>query len=820
METGKQVERSQPRGQLVGILLCAWILASVSVAAAQTAGALGREEPVAKSSSPVGGSDLFHLYPLLGLPPASMNSAETPITEKASPEGWLGIAPRETKPVFLPGADDFTPALTVYRVYPDSTASKAGLRPTDKIVAVNGEPLELGPENSLIVNFMRRVTEAGAQGALRLKLLRGGKVMDVSLKLDPPPMTSPRFKTYPELDRLHAEARETFFVQTLEREGMMGRFQETLRAMGHESNKVLTTAIQGGASNPFRLDAINYVMHRPMDLPWVADLLIRSVKQSFNDESQSLSRLVGEGLRAMDLSPDAKEKSAGEPPDLESFIDRLARAMNRAEALRREALSALSVEEIAFLEKGIRDWLFQDLEEDYLDRTEAEKQELENRFLRWYGTTLKVDRGKLLQAGKLIADVLDVEWLRRYKASGGTFHPHREGWVIREEPGKVLIQTAGLSIVVGNSDANVYSEDADVIIDLGGDDRYLNRAGASHTGGRNRVVIDLGGNDLYLSVGWGAQGAGLLGAGFLLDLGGDDRYVADHFAQGAGYLGVGVLVDTGGNDRYQCHVFCQGAGFLGIGVLADRTGDDHYANSLYGQGLGATGGYGLLVDAGGQDRYSSGGTYADYSEPLLAFRSLAQGVGLGYDRWDTLIQVSGGIGILVDQKGHDTYIADYFAQGAGRAYGLGILFDDEGDDRYLAGRYAQGAGFRHGAGLLLDNHGDDDYLSHAGVSQGVGHEFAIGVLIDRGGDDRYTGSLLSQGAGHGHGIGMLVDTAGNDEYICRDLGQGFGLYDDIQKRGGFGFLFDAGGGADRYSMERKNDSIQNHQDWGISADLP
>jgi hypothetical protein len=795
------------------------MLADASPVVAEAPPSLNDEEAAIEGSALPGGADLFHLYPLLGYPPASANVKETAVSNKTG-EGWLGIAPRETKPVFLPGARDFTPALNVYRVYPNSTAAKAGLLPTDKIVAVNGKPLELGPENSLIVNFKRRVAEVGAGGTLQLKILRSEQVMDLSLILDPLPTTPAAFKTHPELDRLHAEAKETFFVQTLERQKMLKRFQQTLRAMRKKSQKVLTTAIQGEVFNPFRLNEVNYVLNRPMDLPWMAHLLTQSVKQSFNDESPSLEKLVGEGMRALDLSPKIKNVSAVQPTDLETFIDRLAKAMNRAETLRREALSALSVEDIAFLEEGIRDWVFQDLEEDYLDRKEPEKQEMENRFLHWYDTALKVDRGKMLAAGKVLADVLDVALLLQFQQRGHAFHPFREGWVIREEHDRVIIHTAGLKIEVGDSQANVYGEDADVIIDLGGDDRYLNRAGASHTGGRNQVVIDLGGNDLYLSMGWGAQGAGLLGAGFLLDLGGDDRYVSDHFSQGAGFLGVGALVDTGGQDRYQCHVFCQGAGFLGIGLLADRVGDDHYANALYGQGLGATGGYGLLVDADGQDRYTSGGTYADYSEPLLAFRSMAQGVGLGYDRWDTLIQVSGGFGMLADLKGHDTYIADYFAQGSGRAYGLGILFDDEGDDRYLAGRYAQGAGFRQAAGLLLDNSGDDNYMSHAGVSQGVGHETGIGMLIDRGGDDRYTGSLLSQGAGNGDGIGMLVDTAGNDEYTCRDLGQGFGLFDNIQKRGGFGFLFDTGGGMDQYSQGRKNDSIQNNNSWGISADLP
>ncbi|MCF8721756.1 hypothetical protein [Nitrospina gracilis] len=802
-------------------VICAGMILLGPAAGARAEGPLSPVEshaPAEELSASGGGSDLFSLYPLLGLPTLKKEVPVVTGLQETQQAGWLGIAPRETKPVFLPDADDFTPALRVHRVYPGSTADKAGLLVTDRIVAVNNEPLELGGENSLVVHFKNRVAQVGAGGNLQLKLLRGEVVMDMALTLDPIPTHPAVLPVHPELDRLHAEARETFFSQTLEREGMQDEFQKTLRAMKKTSERVLTTAFAGGESNPFRVGEVNYTLHRPMDLPWLTHLLTRSVNRSFSAEVHRLGSLIQAGLDALDMK-DGEEKIPAPPADLGEFIDRLAAAMNRAETMRREALSQLTVEEVSTLETGIRDWLLQDLEDDTLHRTEIEKREMEDRFLVWFETALKVDRHKLLAAGKQIADALDVEWLKAWKQDGASFQPFRQGWVVREERDRVVIRTAGITIVIGDGQSNVYSDDADVIIDLGGNDRYLNTAGASHVGRRNMVMIDFAGDDLYLSRGWGRQGAGLLGAGFLLDLGGNDHYVADHFSQGAGFLGIGVLVDTGGQDRYQCHVFCQGAGFLGIGILADAGGDDAFSNSIYGQGLGATGGYGLLVDADGQDRYTSGGLFADYSEPILAFRSMSQGVGLGYDRWDSLIQVSGGVGILSDQNGNDTYVADYFAQGTGQTYGLGILHDGNGDDRYLAGRYAQGAGFRQGAGLLLDSGGDDDYLSHAGVSQGVGHETGVGMLIDRAGDDRYTSSLLSQGAGNGDGIGMLVDTAGDDEYACRDLGQGFGLFDPVAGQGSFGFLFDTGGGADRYSLGRDNDAISRNEGWGISADL-
>ena len=68
----------------------------------------------------------------------------------------------------------------------------------------------------------------------------------------------------------------------------------------------------------------------------------------------------------------------------------------------------------------------------------------------------------------------------------------------------------------------------------------------------------------------------------------------------------------------------------------------------------------------------------------------------------------GGVGVLWDAAGNDTYEADSMAQGSGWD-GIGVLVDDAGNDRYLSTTYSQGSSGPAGFGLLLDRAGDDVY---------------------------------------------------------------------------------------------------------------
>jgi hypothetical protein len=261
----------------------------------------------------------------------------------------------------------------------------------------------------------------------------------------------------------------------------------------------------------------------------------------------------------------------------------------------------------------------------------------------------------------------------------------------------------------------------------------------------------------------------------------------------------------------------QGAGSFGIGILADGGGDDTYFGNYFVQGAGDVKGFGAIVEAGGNDNYFAGGLFEDMRAPGKSYQSMAQGFGNGLRPWESFVGASGGIGVIAEAEGNDTYVADYFAQGSSYWFALGILDDRKGNDRYISGRYSQGAGIHLSAGVLIDGEGDDNYLADFGVAQGCGHDYGIGFLLDNGGNDRYIAGVIAQGAGNDNGIGVLSDNGGDDEYFLSSLGQGRGNLEPTLNLGSFGFLFDTSG-TDIYSLGGKNNSLNYKTQWGILLD--
>ena len=369
-----------------------------------------------------------------------------------------------------------------------------------------------------------------------------------------------------------------------------------------------------------------------------------------------------------------------------------------------------------------------------------------------------------------------------------------------------------------------------LLVDTGGDDVYLCAAGANVSEPRElltipvAVLIDAGGADRYgydefdtqydgvghrlPADGWGRvdagegpycvpgeggvqyygpitlsrdmrQGVGVFGVGLLVDLGGgDDTYASLRRSQGYGAAGVGVLFDDGGNDRYAVESEGQGAATMGLGLLLDGGGDDVHVAYQQSQGFGYVGGVGALVDADGVDEYvCDSGIPDEGGDPIYCSpqrqgngnSSFCQGAGFGLrgDTRDPPTFLAGGLGILRDAGGRDTYEASVFAQGTGYWQGIGLLSDGGGDDAYDAIWYVQGAAAHYAVGMLIDGGGDDAYDDRewtVGVALGSGHDFSLGALVDEGGDDRYFGRGNGLGDANCCGIGILVDNGGADAY--------------------------------------------------------
>lgn len=166
-----------------------------------------------------------------------------------------------------------------------------------------------------------------------------------------------------------------------------------------------------------------------------------------------------------------------------------------------------------------------------------------------------------------------------------------------------------------------------VAIDLDGDDTYARPVAVTLPDSPLPVALQLemGGADVYLdpsasyddnthfpymygrTMGHPTQGSAFGGGvAVLVDAEDEDVYNAATRSQGFGRYGAGVLADLGGTtDVYTAKEVTQGASSdtfnLGVGVLLDLGGDDRYSTQA-GQGYGLGG---VLLDLGGEDGYAN-----------------------------------------------------------------------------------------------------------------------------------------------------------------------------------------------------------------------
>ena len=502
-------------------------------------------------------------------------------------------------------------------------------------------------------------------------------------------------------------------------------------------------------------------------------------------ELNPVSNFSGAKIGRREEVPPPKEFENIPPSPLRQAIEIVYPAMVRAKEVFDDAFDRLSKDEIDFSKRKIESLLFDESNEKVLLRYQKQA-EIERAFF----FASQIDRKKMLQAAHVLASALD-EALKILDTTDGS----NMADLLKKET--TTLHTPLGEILVGGLGDNHYTGKMPlVLIDIGGNDTYHFSEYSPFS-----VIIDMSGDDTYLSSENCWLGAGVLGLGFLVDLKGNDIYRGEKFAFGAGFWGVGFLLDTKGNDRYTSSIFSQGAGALGLGVLCDIEGNDDYKTALYSQGFGFVGGGGFLLDYRGNDLFYSGGVVPDYREKSGAYQTLSQGFGLGVRPF-----ASGGLGVLYDGEGDDTYEGSYFAQGSAYWLSIGMLIDKKGNDHYKARRYSQGAATHWAFGALIDFGGDDDYVSW-GVSQGCGHDRSIGILRDGGGNDRYRAEWLSQGAGNDSGKGFLIDEKGNDAYEAGTDGtQGDGKFDARRDERSIGLLVD-GEGEDIFSGKGREQEL-------------
>jgi hypothetical protein len=562
--------------------------------------------------------------------------------------------------------------------------------------------------------------------------------------------------------------------------------------------------------NGFRLNLFRYLHRDPLKLIPVIENRTEQIHRL--SETADLAGLLHEGTGWLDESAVFVRQGIPLSSDKQTHMDYIKEVLERSLAYREQAFVQLSPDEIAFLEEQLPILMHRFAHSYYIDRPNDPDDKTTN--LEIIELAKKVDYQNLFMAGLVLAQLTDEQWLSNFKQIM-LARPAPISEDINGVSGDILyygVTKAG-PVIVGGPGRNIYKVPAAAIIDLGGDDLYLGRAGLVDEDQRIATTIDLEGNDEYMATEQYAQGCAILGAGLLADMQGDDLYVGTKFSQGCAVIGSGMLADLRGNDQYIGEEFNQGVAFWGTAILLDAQGNDRYQSNMYAQGVGGTKGFGALIDNTGDDYYFAGGRdKSSYGTPGI-FKGSSQGLGIGFRGYS-----SGGIGLLLDGNGDDNFWAGNFSQGTGYYFGLGIIRNfGKGDDTYTASRYGQGSSAHSAAGILIDDDGNDRYDGYHIALQGAAWDLGMAALVDRSGNDVYKRGVdgFTQAASSHNGLAVFVDNAGIDRYMGE---QARAERNDYHGGASLSVFIDAGGDQDVYSNGANNATTCGGV-YGIRADL-
>lgn len=371
-----------------------------------------------------------------------------------------------------------------------------------------------------------------------------------------------------------------------------------------------------------------------------------------------------------------------------------------------------------------------------------------------------------------------------------------------EKSAALIIDLGGNDTYRGSIGASSSSDLGNsVVIDLSGNDTYQPSPLGLATGRAGiGIVIDHSGDDTYrLSPGSG--GVGLAGLGILYDGEGQDLYEGSRFTQGAAFGGFGLLVDRAGDDRYTSFGYALGFGApLGVGAVIDVAGNDSY-------------------ECGGHYPSAYNAADAPDAQPRDAgFQYDCFGLGTGSglrvftkNPAQRALSLAGGWGLLIDLDGRDRYRSANFSQGHGYFFGLGVKLDLNGDDDHQAARYGHGTAAHFGVGLIVDYQGKDRYGSKGPFyNGGAAWDGSVALAIDGGLMSDFYDLPASTGLGMGDlgGWGLFIEEGGADQYaVGRGLGHGadasIGAFFDLEGRDDYSSVPLPAPGAPQARLNRK-----------------
>ena len=262
-------------------------------------------------------------------------------------------------------------------------------------------------------------------------------------------------------------------------------------------------------------------------------------------------------------------------------------------------------------------------------------------------------------------------------------------------------------------------------------------------------------------------------AGVIVDLGGENHYL--------GEATRAWIVNFAGGNRYGAPSLSLGAGILDCRVLWDQEGNDIYEGESMTQGFGAFG-IGLLINDGGHNTYRA--------DMFAQGAARSWGVGLLASRGGHNVCQAGGKFVhkpLLEKEGFTETMGQGMAIGfrgdnsgtPSRSGGIGLMWSGAGYNTYAGGTYCQGASYWFSFGCLCDDGGNNQYIANY-YSQASAMHLTVAALITHGSQNVYAINVgASHAIGHDWGIALLWTEGGGNLYAAGGAAAGTAIANGV-----------------------------------------
>ncbi|MEW6040423.1 MAG: hypothetical protein AB1633_02770 [Elusimicrobiota bacterium] len=447
------------------------------------------------------------------------------------------------------------------------------------------------------------------------------------------------------------------------------------------------------------------------------------------------------------------------PGELVEAVSDIIPVFMQSGTLLRKSIESISTQQ----RENIKKILFEETDPNYQEEPDYQLLKKDNQeisFSHWKAEVYKLmehfDTSGIYHSAVMLSSACETLILELEKLKENGLEIEKK---IKSKDGKIII-SGGADDEYSISDI----ENADIIIDLGGNNSYFGNV-CSASENQIKVLIDFGKN-IRIETSSPAAGSGIFGIGlmYLPNPQGRKTIKTGSYSLGCGICGVGAAFISGPAELLS-DVFSQGCAAFGLGVLKhNRASGSIYKADYFSQGAGSTMGLGLFSLTGSSVSISGGFAVQDSREPL-GFTSMCQGVGFG-----PRALAGGGIGIAVLETDNSEIKSSYFAQGSGYWHALGVFHVTGNVNKFQTRRYSQGAGVHSASGMMFLS-GEKNQTVNWGVGPAYGWDLSHGIFISSGNDNIFQADWGSACGANG-GRGLFYASGDNLKVALPRIGSG------------------------------------------------